>query len=187
MKQKYKIWILFLAFGVVSMTLTLMFTPKDESFNLLERHRLSDLSLSSMVNILENRLDEKEGFSASINGESLILSDSEGSEIIDLPDDLFYLSMAPYIERTHPCAIHNLVTCRGELKNETFSIQVIDQETNQIIFDDVVTSANNGFIGLWLPKGKTLSIWVHYEGYSGFANIETHRSSPTCLTTLQLT
>ncbi len=187
MKQKYKTWIIFLAFGVFSMTLTLMLTLDDETKSLIERHQLSGLSLSNMVSTLENMLDENDGFSASINGEALILSDNLGSERIELPDHLFYLSVAPYIERTHTCTIHNLVTCRGELKEETFNIQVYDLETNELIINDEYTSASNGFIGLWLPKNRSLQITITYGIYTGFSEIQTLPSSPTCLTTLKLT
>ncbi len=44
------------------------------------------------------------GFSASISGEILTLSDGNEFEVLELPKDEFYLSFAPYINSTHPCS-----------------------------------------------------------------------------------
>lgn len=41
--------------------------------------------------------------SASITSEQLIVTDSDGSEsVYDLPEDEFFVSIAPYINQTHP-------------------------------------------------------------------------------------
>lgn len=154
---------------------------------LLEKYDLNGKSTEQLVEYLENKLNEPYGLSASINGKSLIIKDDKDQITIDLEDDLFYLSMAPYFNQTHPCGIHNLVTCRGELKNESFEVKIIDTISQEVIVDKTMTSYNNGFIGVWLPKDRQLTIEIMKDGYQAIANISTSDASNTCLTTLKLT
>lgn len=37
-----------------------------------------------------------------------------GETAVALGEDEFYLSIAPFVEVTHPCTFHSLTTCRGE-------------------------------------------------------------------------
>jgi hypothetical protein len=60
---------------------------------------------------------------ASVRPGELLLSEvgSDEPTVVDLPDDEFYLSVAPYLEQTHDCYFHSLTTCRGELAGERFT------------------------------------------------------------------
>ena len=59
--------------------------------------------------------------------------------------------------------------------------------TGETIVDETLTSFDNGFIGLWLPKGIEAELSVQYEGKSASAGISTiSDDDATCLTTLQL-
>lgn len=86
---------------------------------------------------------------------------------------------------THACRIHNLVTCKGELRNETFSVTVRDQN-GTIVYAGERTTSQNGFLGLWLPAGITGTITLSGRGLSASGTIETASVSATCLTTLKL-
>lgn len=45
----------------------------------------------------------KKSLSASITSQQLIVNDSEKGEVTyDLPEDEFFVSIAPYVEETHP-------------------------------------------------------------------------------------
>lgn len=154
---------------------------------LLEKYDLNGKSTKQLVEYLENKLNEPLGLNASINGDSLVIKDNKDQITIDLEDDLFYLSMAPYFDQTHPCGIHSLITCRGELKNESFDVKITDTITQEVIVDKTMTSYNNGFIGVWLPKDRQLTIEIVKDGYQAIANISTSAISNTCLTTLKLT
>lgn len=126
------------------------------------------------------------GFSACISGEILTLSDGNEFEVLELPQDEFYLSFAPYINSTHPCSYHNLITCRGELVNKEIHVKVVDELGNVILEDDV-TTFNNGFVGIWLPRNVEATITVTYKNLEASAPITTYLDSETCLTTpLQL-
>ncbi len=54
--------------------------------------------------------------SASITSDELIVTDSNNKETTyDLPEDEFFVSIAPFINTTHPCTNHSLTGCQGEL------------------------------------------------------------------------
>ncbi len=183
MKSKY-IFIPAIVLFLFSLTLwMLQFRAGDE---LIKRYGLADLSLREKIAFLENSVDDREKMSAGVTGTSLIVT-LEGKEFTyRLPSDEFYLSVAPYIDQTHPCGIHSLVTCRGELANTAFEVIVVD-ENNTTVLAGTYTSYANGFFGLWLPKNDTFRITVTYQGLTATSLVATELTSNTCLTTLRLT
>jgi len=174
--------VFFLFIGAI--VLVALKTPNRNDF--LTRYDLDGMSVKEIVSYLENRLDEPANFSAGITGSKLLLGDANHQVELDLPNGQFYLSFAPYINQTHPCANHNLVTCRGELKNISFAVKVVDSQTNSTIFEDNITSRSNGFAGIWLPKNKNYQVTVTYNGLSATDEVSTFSTSNTCLTTLKL-
>jgi hypothetical protein len=125
---------------------------------------------------------------ASVRPGELLLSTvgSEQTTAIDLPDDLFYLSVAPYLEQTHDCFFHSLTTCRGELGGKQVKVTITQGDTGAVLVDTVTETFDNGFVGFWLPSGIAATIDVEYEGHSGSSSISTGPDDPTCLTTIQL-
>ena len=152
----------------------------------LNRHGLSQMTLPEMLAQLEDRLDTESSFNARITGHQLLMADREMQVEIAVPDNMFYLSVAPYITHTHPCAIHNLVTCRGELANQSFMVSVTDLATNEIVFEGQVRAAINGFFGIWLPANIEAIISVSFDGKEASTLISTDKEADTCLTTLRL-
>ena len=116
----------------------------------------------------------------------MLLGDSQQQVELELPNGKFYLSFAPYVNQTHPCANHNLVTCRGELKNKSFEVKIVDSQTNTVIIEKTIISSSNGFAGIWLPINKRYQITVSYENFSATDEVSTFTTSNTCLTTLKL-
>ena len=89
---------------------------------------------------------------ASITSKQLIVTESDGSEsVYDLPKNDFFVSIAPFINETHPCKNHSLTGCQGELAEEDFDVYIEDMDGNMII-DKTLKSQSNGFIDLWLPR-----------------------------------
>lgn len=160
-------------------------TNKTEAF--LNKYHINEYEIKDVVAVLEDKLDEPYLFNAGITGTHLIMSDDKTEVKMKLPKDLFYLSIAPYVNQTHPCGIHNLVTCRGELQNQNFDVVVTDKKTGEIIFDDKVKTASNGFLGIWIPKNIEGYITVSTSDLSASTDISTYDNDNTCLTTLQLT
>ncbi|HLR96587.1 MAG TPA: CueP family metal-binding protein [Jiangellaceae bacterium] len=56
--------------------------------------------------------DRPEDLIASVEPDSLVLFDGERKvSSIPLPEDEFYLSLAPYLQQAHDCHFHSLTTC----------------------------------------------------------------------------
>lgn len=111
---------------------------------------------------------------------------SDASTVVNLPDDVFYLSVAPYVEKTHECYFHSLTTCRGELAGKPVHITITERTTGKVLVDEVTTTFDNGFVGFWLPRGITATMRVEHGRYAASKDISTGPEDPTCLTTVHL-
>ena len=124
--------------------------------------------------------------SASITSQQLIVTDSDGSEsVYDLPENDFFVSIAPYANETHPCKNHSLTGCQGEMAEEEFDVYIEDTEGN-VIIDETLNSQSNGFIDLWLPRDKTYRAKIEHDGQMAESEFSTFESDNTCITTMQL-
>ncbi|MDF2700696.1 MAG: hypothetical protein K0Q49_2259 [Haloplasmataceae bacterium] len=180
--------IIFGILGVVVLLIAFIFFLPEQSKAekaFLEKYELNDQSVEQIVAKLEHSTNEDPSLYAAIKSSKLILGDDDNEFSLNVPNDKFYLSLAPYINTTHPCGNHNLITCRGELKNQTMNILIKDSR-GKVIIDDDYTSYSNGFIGVWLPKNISGTITVTYNGLSATTDISTNSNSNTCLTTMKL-
>ena len=150
--------------------------------SILERLDLNDQELTSIVMALDERLDEPQAIGARITGEALLLYQGEDEVSVPLPEDLFFVSIAPYINDVHPCQVHNLITCRGELYGETMLI-TITLNDGSVLYSEERTTQANGFIGLWLPAGIEGTLSVEMPNRSVSYPISTYTNSDTCITT----
>ncbi|MCL6606122.1 MAG: CueP family metal-binding protein [Paenibacillus sp.] len=124
--------------------------------------------------------------SASITSNQLTVTRDNDQELTySLPRDEFFVSIAPYVSQTHPCTIHNLAGCQGEMANTSFNVTVTDHN-NKVIMKDVIKSHNNGFIDLWLPRDQTFHVTIDYDGKSSTSSFTTSEGDNTCITTMQL-
>lgn len=157
---------------------------------LLEDHGLTDLDPVEIIDRLDTQAlaERPADLAASVLPEELVLTDDEGREArLPLPEDRFYVSFAPYERQTHDCVFHSLTGCRGELRNTPVAVTVTNAETGEELVADELTTFDNGFLGLWLPRGIEAEIAVEREGLSATDRISTAgEQDPTCLTTLRL-
>ncbi|SER94282.1 hypothetical protein SAMN04487944_11374 [Gracilibacillus ureilyticus] len=124
--------------------------------------------------------------SASVTSTELIVTESDTKEVAyKLPDEEFFVSIAPYISVTHPCANHSLTGCQGELVLEEFDIHIQDEEGN-VIVNETMTSLENGFIDLWLPRGETFQVTIEHKEKTAKAEISTFEGDNTCITSMKL-
>ena len=65
---------------------------------------------------------------ASITSQELIVKDNGKETTFTLPNDEFFVSIAPFVETTHPCAIHSLTGCQGELVEKDFDVYIQDED-----------------------------------------------------------
>lgn len=125
--------------------------------------------------------------SASINATQLIVTDKGNqTTTYDLPENEFFLSIAPYVEQTHPCAIHSLTGCQGEMENKKFMVTIHDSEGNTLMKDAEIKSGSNGFMDFWLPRDKSYLIRVVHDGKLAETQLSTYEEDNTCITTMQL-
>lgn len=183
--KSHKLLIIIISGLIITAGIILMifFCPRPLSENrLLKKNDLQGLSVEEMVEKLEATTYQSGKFKASISGTKLKLSEGNYYVEYDLPENLFYLSIAPYISNTHPCDIHSLSGCRSELSNETFMVSFYNEE-NELIRTEMRVSNDNGFIGFWLPSGIEVKIVVSYGELYAETFISTFENSNTCLTT----
>ncbi len=152
----------------------------------LEKYGVNGLTVEEIVHKLYSTTSDPSGLKASITSDFLVLMDESNEVRLALPEDKFYLSFAPYINQTHPCATHSLASCQGELVNQEIHAVITDSEGKELVNSDLTTMAN-GFVGVWLPRNIDGTVTVSYNDLVAQAPIKTFTGSDTCLTTpLQL-
>lgn len=77
---------------------------------------------------------------ASVRPDQLILTAGDDELSLEISDDLFYLSVAPYVDETHDCFNHSLTTCTGELASTEIQVQVVDRGGNDVLVDETRTT-----------------------------------------------
>lgn len=156
--------------------------PNKAENAMLIKYELDGLSVKEIVNKLDSITDEKVGLNASITGTELVLYDNDKKYNFQLPSDEFYVSFAPYINNTHPCQTHNLVSCRGELSNKEFDVSIVKLD-GTVITNQKVKSMDSGFIGIWLPRDIDANLSITYNDLTVTSLISTYAMSDTCITT----
>lgn len=170
-------------------------TPADQETagenDILAAHGLSGLNVREVIETLDTmpRSERPSTLIASIRPNELLLTDDQGAEqIVPMPQDEFYVSFAPYISQTHPCHFHSLTTCTGELQNTEIRVIVTDNTTDSTLLDETVTTFDNGFYGVWLPRDIEGILTVEYDGLTAISEFSTSGDEDaTCVTTLELT
>ncbi|AXH99136.1 hypothetical protein DV702_04930 [Sporosarcina sp. PTS2304] len=124
--------------------------------------------------------------SASITSSELIVTD-ENKQVTtyDLPEDEFFVSIAPFVTSTHPCDIHSLTGCQGELVEEEFTVHIKDSQ-GHVVVDEIKKTEANGFIDLWLPRDETFTVTISQDDKKSVSDITTFDGDNTCITTMQL-
>lgn len=128
-------------------------------------------------------------FMASIRPDELILMDAAGREsAVPMPADEFYVSVAPYVSRTHECHFHSLTTCLGEMASEDVSVTLTNEAAGEVLVKETLRTYDNGFLGLWLPRGIEATLTLDHEGKSATQTLSTRNTEDaTCATTIKLT
>lgn len=118
--------------------------------------------------------------------DEITFSFPEGHELsIPLPSDKMAVAIAPYETYTHPCAIHSISGCRGELVDVDTKVLAVDQE-GTVLVDETFRTADNGFFELWLPRNSDISLTLEANGKKAKGVITTYETSNTCVTTFML-
>jgi len=150
---------------------------------ILTDYGLKKLAIEELIEKLENDQFPQE-VRASIFTDNLNLKIGGERFVYRLPNDLYYLSFAPYMNHTHECFIHSLTGCQGEIINQDILIKIYDEENN-LLNEITKNTGSDGFIGLFLTSTVNYRIEVeHAELKSVFyANAQ---SGQTCFTEVKL-
>lgn len=160
--------------AAISLIALLAGCTDDSSLNDAEvKELVADLSGSAQIS------------AASIDDKELTVENEGEKSVYPLPEDEFFVSIAPYETVTHPCEIHSLTGCQGELAEEEMKVTITDAK-GEVHVDKVMTTPANGFIDLWLPRDETYTIQVESEEKTGETVFSTFDGDPTCLTELPL-
>lgn len=126
---------------------------------------------------------------ASIRTDRVVLGGADGAQTeLAMPDGLTYISFAPYRSQTHDCTFHAPSSCVGELRNTPLQLTVTDTVTGETYVDENTQTFDNGFIGVWLPRGITAEVVIVVGDSEARSVISTaNDDDPTCITTLPLT
>ena len=123
---------------------------------------------------------------ASVRPDHVVIGNERGEVNVPLQgEDSFYLSIAPYANRTHECYFHSLATCRGEMQSADVHVTIVDSAGKVLVDQDATTYAN-GFVGFWLPRDISGTVTVTSGGRTGSVPFATGPEDATCLTTLQV-
>ncbi len=157
---------------------------------MLADHGLSGLDARGIIDYLDalptaNRPDD---LMVSIRPNELVISDAAQREVtLPMPDDQFYVSIAPYENRTHDCYFHSLTTCAGEIENADMHMLVTHAGTGEVLVDETRPTFDNGFVGVWLPRDIDVTVTIEYDGLSATTDLSTSNDDDaTCVTTMKL-
>jgi len=157
---------------------------------MLEDHGLAGLDAREIIDLLDSMptAERPDDLVVSIRPHELILTDAAQRETtLPMPDDQFYVSIAPYKDQTHDCYFHSLTTCTGEIQNADVHMLVTDADSGEILIDETRTTFDNGFVGLWLPRDIDITVAIEYDGRSATTDLSTTSDDDaTCVTTMQL-
>jgi hypothetical protein len=160
------------------------------SDNLLRDNGLAGLDAREIVDLLDSMptSERPDDLMVSIRPDNLIVSDAAQQEVtLPMPDEQFYVSIAPYVDETHDCYFHSLTTCAGEIRNADVHLLATDSSSGEILIDETLTTFDNGFVGLWLPRDIDVTVAIEHDGRSATTDLSTRSDDDaTCVTTMQL-
>ena len=155
----------------------------------MTKHGLAGMDAAGAIDHLDQMAvtDRPTDLIASVRTDELLLTGDHQEVVLELPEDLTYVSIAPYVNQTHDCFYHSLTTCLGELGNEPIQVIITDEASGEVLVDEEATTFDNGFIGFWLPDEAAVTIEVTHQGRTGTTEFSTFADGATCLTDLRLT
>lgn len=172
--------------GLVAAVLAVAGCSAEPDEDPLAAYGLAGLTGQEIVEQLDTSTEARPlAFGASVREDEVLLSDGSTETSVPLPEDVQYLSIAPYLTTTHDCYYHSLATCQGELVGQDVHVTITD-DAGEVLVDETATTYTNGFVGFWVPRDVTGTITVTADGLTGAIPFTTEPGSPTCLTTLQL-
>lgn len=147
---------------------------------------LQNMDVKEAVSKANDWSKTKPKITSYINDKELIFTFPDDREVkMPLPEDEMYVAFAPYIDDNHSCTTHYMSSCKGELVRKAFKLKAIDNN-GATLYDGDITTVVTGFFGLWLPRNRTIGLFIEYGDLSAEVQITTTPGSNTCVTTARL-
>lgn len=164
-------------------------SPTTAAQELLAAHGLDGLDTRQVIERLDTMAvaDRPSDLLASVEPADLVLRDDRGRESrLPMPDDEVYISVAPFRDQTHECHFHSLTTCLGELVDTEVRL-IVTTDYAEVLIDETRRTYDNGFVGIWVPRGVNATLTVESDGLRGSAPLSTTSpDDPTCVTGVRL-
>ena len=176
----------------LSLMLTLMTsTYADANTTLTQAQEFQSLNHIEAVEQAKKWNKNNQNIKVQITSKEISASFPDGSHSsVEIPYDTFFVSIAPWINTTHPCTNHVPTGCTGELINKDMHLVIKDAKSGKTIKNEKINTGNDGFIDLWLPRNKTLNVSIHYGSNTEIyleakETISTHTGERTCITSMK--
>lgn len=156
-----------------------------------EAEKFGDLNHIEALEKAREWYKNSDNIKVKITPSALIASFPDGSQSsVSIPKDQFFVSIAPWINSTHPCTNHVPTGCTGELVNKNMHLIIKDIQSGEVVKNEEVNTGNDGFIDVWLPSNTSLDVSIHYGNNTGKylqANeiLSTFKNDRTCITSMQ--
>lgn len=136
---------------------------------------------------LANRLRTDEpAINSALTAEHIEFTFPDGRRVgVPIGQSEMIVSIAPYRLKTHPCTIHSISGCQGELTVRTFDVEAYDTD-GEVVFSGPITTGDNGFFELSLPRGSEFHVIVESNLGRAERMIGTSATDPTCITDMKL-
>src|SRR5699024_12456313 len=132
---------------------------------LIEAHDLAGMDAVEMIDHLDRvPMEERPtDLLAAVMPDQLVLASATEEVALELPEDAFYLSIAPFVNQTHECHYHSLTTCVGELSNQEVKLTVSDA-SGEVLVKEQSTTFDNDIDGVCDSDGSTRYLDLNYDG-----------------------
>ena len=126
------------------------------------------------------------GVTSTLTADAVEFRFAGGEEVaVPLPPDRMVVAVAPYLTKTHPCEIHSLSGCTGEMAGVGMRVFARDAD-GTVLIDESMTAMDNGFIELWLPRDREIDLTVVAAGRTAAGRIATFDAANTCVPEFRL-
>ncbi|MFC0581151.1 CueP family metal-binding protein [Micrococcoides hystricis] len=183
-----------LALLAASLLLLTACAPASSLDDVLSKYGMAGKNAEEIIEHLETMdpQDRPDDLLVSVQADQLVIQEQpDGTEhTMPLPQDKFYLSIAPYKEQTHDCFYHALTSCLGEITDTEFFVHIRDTETGENYVNDHYRTNPNGFVGFWLPRDRNVEMKLSTHADHGLESpkvqLSTASDAPTCITDVKL-
>lgn len=158
----------------------------DNVRELLASHGITGTSIQEAVHAFDSLPQARPlEIMGSVGPAMISIGNKTTSFDLDTSREPFYLSLAPYRTRTHPCDYHALGGCQGELANTDIRVTITADDGEKLVDENTTTYAN-GFVGYWLPRDRQGTVTVTLGSKKATSTFDTSAQGRTCMTDLQL-